>query len=367
MSSVVRSAATILRDLPGSHSREDREVRRLTERAELRNYLIAATTGNHITGAEAELRAAVLGDDARASLVPWEALLPRGGEQGGQEHRVDSVTSTPSDVGATQAGILGRVFIDTAAAYLGVDMPSVPIGDRNYPVLTAGVTPVMKAKSAVQDAEAATIDATVLEPVRLTARYTFNIESTNQLAGMEEALRADLAGAFGEAMDNQILNGNGTAPQPSGFFNKLTAPSNPTAISTFANMVKELGESVDGRYAWNLTGVHLLVGTNTYALATTLTNPNGDVFASDYLIQRSGGFMAHALIPAPASTIQNAIIYKAARGAGSAVAPVWSGFDIIRDPYTGAAKGEVAITAIMQWNFAVLRSDAYRYARFKVA
>ena len=47
----------------------------------------------------------------------------------------------------------------------------------------------------------------------------------------------------------------------------------------------------------------------------------------------------------------------------NAVAPVWRAFELIRDPYSGAAKGEVSLTAIMFWNFKVLRTDGW--ARFE--
>ncbi len=178
-------------------------------------------------------------------------------------------------------------------------MPQVSVGEVNYPVLSAGVSPEMKSKAAVKDAEAATISTTVLEPRRLTARYLFSVEDTARLRGMEEALRRDLSGALGEKIDDQILNGNGTAPNVNGFVHALTAPTAPTAIATFADFVGAASQAVDGRYARNLTGVKTLVGAATYALAGTLMNTSGDVALSDYLIARSGGFLTSALIPAP--------------------------------------------------------------------
>ncbi len=344
---------------------EDTERRALVERVELRAYLHEAAMGRTVTGAEQELRAAVFGEHAREGLVPWEALLPH-------EARADTATTAPTDVGASQASILGRVFAGTAASYLGVSMPHVGIGEVNYPVLSAGVSPEMKSKGAVKDAEAATISTTVLEPRRLTARYLFSVEDTARLRGMEEALRRDLSGALGEKIDDQILNGNGTAPNVSGFLSALTAPTAPTTVATFSDFVGAASQAVDGRYARNLPGVKMLVGATTYALAGTLMNPSGDVALSDYLIARSGGFITSALIPAPPASgtwqdIQAAIVYRAARGAGSAVAPVWQGLELIRDPYTHAAKGQVSITAVALWAFSLIRSDAYVRAAFKVA
>ena len=67
--------------------------------------------------------------------------------------------------------ILGRVFSRSATMFLGVDMPSVPVGDADYPVLTAGVTPAMVAAGGAKDAEAGTFTVTTIAPTRLTARY----------------------------------------------------------------------------------------------------------------------------------------------------------------------------------------------------
>ena len=72
-------------------------------------------------------------------------------------------------------------------------------------------------------------------------------------------------------------------------------------------------------------------------------------------------------MPAPASNVQQAVVSRTAGGGPNAVAPIWQGLELIRDPYSGAAKGDVSVTAIMLWNFQVIRTDAYARAAFKVA
>ena len=350
---------------------EARERRELVERVELREYLGEAATGREATGAARELRSAVFGDKARPFLVPWEILEPRRRRADG-EQRADAATNAPGTVGASQDTILGRVFADTAAMYLGVEMPMVPVGDANFPVLSAGANPANTAEGTAKDAEAATITGTTLEPRRLSARYLFSIEDASRLQGMEEALRADLAGAMGEAMDAQVLNGNGTAPNVDGFFHKLTAPTDvPSDQAGKDSFVGAALAGVDGRYARNIMGVRLLVGSKTYGLAGSIANAIGDVYVADYLIQRSGGFQVSAHIAeAPdsgnLSGIQQGLAYGASMGMGSAVCPIWNGFELIRDPYTKAAEGRVAVTAVALWNFAVLRTGPYRRSYFKV-
>ena len=50
--------------------------------------------------------------------------------------------------------------------------------------------------------------------------------------------------------------------------------------------------------------------------------------------------------------------------AGTAVAPVWSAATLIRDPYSGAAKGEVQLTLSYLWAFGIPRTDNYRRLKF---
>ena len=54
------------------------------------------------------------------------------------EHRV--VTPAPADVGANMAPIIQGVFPDSCAAFLGIEMPRVGVGEAVFPVLTMNAT-----------------------------------------------------------------------------------------------------------------------------------------------------------------------------------------------------------------------------------
>ena len=47
-----------------------------------------------------------------------------------------AITAAPANTGQTQSSIIPAVFPQGAAAFLGVDMPTVAVGDAVYPVLT---------------------------------------------------------------------------------------------------------------------------------------------------------------------------------------------------------------------------------------
>ena len=93
--------------------------------------------------------------------------------------------------------------------------------------------------------------------------------------------------------------------------------------------------------------------------------------AADYLLARSGGLRSTALIKEPDSTNkrQHGIVHGVG-GVNRAFAPVWSGIQLIKDPYTCCRKsGEVSITAHMLWDFVISGGidTAWRQVSFKTA
>ena len=348
---------------------ETAEYRGLCERVRLSAYVHEAQKQVALDGAEAELRSAVFGTNARPGLVPWEALLL---PERRTEERQDVITNVAGNAGAVQQSILGRVFADTATAYLGAELQSVERGVSAHPVISAGAAGAMVAKGATHHAEEATVAITSLEPRRLTARYVLSVEDLARIGMLEEALRRDLAGAIGEAMDSRVVNGDGAAPNPTGILAGLAEPAVPAALATYADYIGSGVQAVDGRYSRNLAEVRVLAGTDVYAHAGALIAAGSDVSAADYLLRRSGGFRASTHMPlAPdAGTRANIgeLLMWRTMGPGSAVADVWSGFEmIIRDEYTGAADGKVAITAVVLWNFALLRAAAYHRASARLS
>ena len=338
---------------------EGREVRKLIEKVELRDYLSEAASGKDCVGVAHELRGAIFGDDASSGMVPWEALLP----VGQVEKRVDAAT-----VGRDSKQYPGPRFRAIRNQFFRVDLVSAPVGERAFPVLTAGATASQQAVSAAKDAEAATFSVSTLSPELLAARYLVRIQDLARLAGMEESLRADLRGTLSEQMDKQVLNGDGTSPNVSGFLTEIDAPTVvPSDVADFQAFLAGAASAVDGKYATNLQGVRMLVGVFSWTLAASVSSASGDISIADYLSARSGGLRVSANMPAPkaGNKVQSAMAFKMS-GSGSATAPSW-GLSITRDPYSGAKKGEVGLTAHMLWNFALLRADSYKRLAFKTA
>ena len=207
----------------GNDDPESREIRSLFGKASLGTFLMESARDTHITGGpEYELRAAVFGEESRPGLVPVEMLMP----SGAMERRADTVTSIAATALAdgSQAPILQRVFSKSIAAQMMVDMPSVPVGAANYPILTAGTNAQQRNPSQTTDATAATFTGQTLEPVRLSARYVFRIEDSARLRNYEATLRNDLNTTMSDEMDKQIINGDGDGAQRRRFPERTGGP-----------------------------------------------------------------------------------------------------------------------------------------------
>lgn len=355
---------------------EGAEKRALVEKVEFRRYLSAAASHRDVDGAERELNEALDVRSAGGVVVPWEALLPTPDEQRDEyqhgarlEARQDALTSAPAspDVNRTNRPIIPRVFAGGVADFLGIGMPSVGVGEQVYTYLSAGVDPEMKAKDAEVDADAATFTPKTFAPVRLSARYKFRIEDLAVLAGMESALRGDLRMAMREAMDNQILNGDGDAPNVDGLLataakGGLADVANPAAVVNAASLITAYASQVDGKFATAQSGIRMLIGAATYAKVVSLVQ--GDAYVFDRFASLT---RISSLVPAAAANIQQAVAVKRSAPGLYAVAPVWQGVELIRDPYTDAKSGQIAITAHALWNFGIVRTDALARVKFKLA
>ena len=344
---------------------ESTEIRQLSEKAELRHYLESAATRSSLTGAEGELNSA-LGIRSAGVSVPWQAIAPRRLERA-VEARADVSTAIPAQGSQTiERDFVGRVFAGGGADFLGVRFDSVPVGEASHFVLTAGASGIHKAAGAEQDAVEATIEGKVLQPHRLSAAYSFRVEDLARSMNLEEALRQDLASSLREAMDSAVLNG--AVDGPAGLLNTLAAPDDPTDEIVYAGIITEAAKGVDGRYAKNLLQIRMLLGSETYQKIAGSFNSDGTMTGSDYLIQRSGGLAASALIPDAASDIQAGVLARM-EAPGNAVAAVWEqGVSLtIRDEFTRANRGEIRLQAVGLWDFAILRSDGFESLKFLLA
>ena len=195
------------------------------------------------------------------------------------------MTPAPANVGQTQAPVIPGVFPMSAAAFLGIDMPTVGVGDAVFPVLTTNATVRTPAENADAAETTGAFSADVLTPSRLQAAFFYSREDRARFAGMDMALRENLSMALADGLDDQILSG--TTGLLTG---TILANNNVTAETTFALYKSQmLYGRVDGTYASGAGDIRLVVGAATYAHAAGQYRATENNYSAlDVLMQAAG-------------------------------------------------------------------------------
>ena len=363
---------------------EHRERVELRSKASLSTYLTAAAQGRMVSGPEHELCAA-----AGVSGIPLELWdVP---EQRSAEHR--AITPAPGTVGINLDPIRPAVFANSIAARLGIDMPRVASGTYASATITGSQTAAAKLKSPHADAAAVAtagaLTVTTATPKRVSARLELAIEDIAAVGqqNFESILRQNLELVLSDALDDQAINGNGTAPNLKGMFANLTNPAAPAAaVETFDRMIAIFAAGVDGLWATMANQIGVVVNPETYRLALQTFRDRvidtgnrggvslGDDSFADYAMQHFGGFWTNKRMPDKASHIAQAILYRGGRsamgassGMRTAVCPHWGEISI-DDIYSGAASGTRSFTMhVLLGDVILVQPDAYAQVAFRVS
>ena len=264
------------------------------------------------------------------------------------------VTPAPSNVGQNQAEIIPGVFPMSCAAFLGVDIPTVGVGEAVYPVLTQNATVHTPAENAEAAETTGSFSADVLSPARLQASFFYSREDRARFAGMDAALRENLSMALSDKLDQQILAGtNGLLAGTN------LANHNVTTETTYALYREQFAYGrVDGKYASTAADLRVVFGSGSYSHAAAQYRGNNDnMDALMSLIEATGGVKVSAHVPAVVSNKQNAVIRLGMRR--DMVAPVWEGVTLIPDEITKAKSGQIVVTAVMLHAVKLLRAGGF--------
>ena len=327
-----------------STNSEDRELRQLIDASSVGGIFAAAMESRKPEGQTAELQAHF---QLPYNSIPLDLLrIDRGVEE-------RAAATVPASIGeAVQAPVVTPVFASGDGDFLGIERPTVPVGDAAYPVLST--LPSVKGPFS-DSSEAAQTDATFvansLAPERLQASFSYLRSDAARFSGLDASLRLALNSGLQEALDKQAISGT------DGLLTGANLPNNnAAAVSTFQLYLSGLLYGrVDGRYARTPRDVRMIVGQGTFAHASlAFKGNNSDESGVERLQEKSGGMMVSAHVPAVANSKQNALI-RLGMERGAAVQPMWQGVSLIIDEYTRAAHGELIIHAVLLANFAITR------------
>ena len=342
---------------------EARERRELREKVKVSDHLAAAMEGRGLDGAAQEYNQA-LGLRATGSF-PLELLTPA------VEERAVTTTDTAVHAGPW----LDRLFADTAASRLGITFESVAPGIASYPVITGGGTPAQRGKGQDADDGAWTVGVSELKPTRNAVRAVFSEEDAMRLPGLEEALRRDLAMALTEKIDRTVFAGDSTANPANGDISGLDTLANVVEKEiTQADKIKgpetltAFAELIDGKHSNGLEDLRIVaaVGANSLWLATKISGNNAAIQTMSNFLRDSGlSWTVRGEIEAATTNGKFGAFLGRGRGLqGAGIAAVWNAGNLIRDPYSGGAAGEVALTLSYFWNFGLPRPTNFARIKF---
>ena len=330
-------------------SSEGRAFRELVNRANVGNIFDAAMNHGAVDGATAEIQQHY---GLEANQVPY-ALLTRQWP-GDDELETRAVTPAPGQVDKVQSSIIPYVFPQSAATWLGIDMPTVGVGEAVFPVLTSELAVREPAENADADETTGAFSAQVLSPARLQASFFYSREDRARFAGMDAALRENLSMGLADGLDDKIISGTNGLLTGTNLDNH-----NVTAATTWANYIGHLAFGrVDGRFASTTQDVRILMGNAAYNDAgQTYRATESDRTALDRLMDITGGVRVSAHVPAAASNRQNVLVRRGLNR--DFVAAIWEGVTILADEYTLAKKGQIVVTAVMMQATKLLRADGF--------
>ena len=316
--------------------------------------------GGAVDGAEAELNAAL---GMGAGSFPLRLLAPA------RETRA----TTDTDAGTAQQTWLDRLFADTAAMHAGVTFRSVGPGVAAFPVTTAGASAAQRGRKQAAADAAWTVGVTEIKPTRNAVRATFSVEDAARLRGLEDALRRDLRMALTEGIDRAVFIGDAGANENAGDITGLQTHGSVTEVTLtqaakvkYADWMAKFAGMIDGKHAASQSDLRIVmsVGANTLLLST-IANANRNETVGQVLRGNGISWRVRGEIETASTNGKFGAFVGLGRGImGAAVAPVWESARLIRDPYSNAAKGEVAVTLQTLWGFDLPRAANFRRLKF---
>ncbi|WP_050525524.1 phage major capsid protein [Pseudorhodobacter aquimaris] len=326
---------------------------------ELRQIALNLDEGRQLDGKTAEivqeLRSA---GGFRGIPVPWQALEQRAGET--------VASGTPDPV--QQRPIIDRLFPDSVAARMGAQMISIAQGSVAWPVTTSAVSAGWAASETGNVAGPtayATTDKAMSPDHNLGVQMRITRKALQQSgAALEQAIRRDMSGAMGAAMDKAVFLGTGADGQPLGVITGAatygitsTAVDDAASWAAFRAAVVRFmaGNAAGGPDAikamirpelWSFLDDTLISGTAVSEWDRMVKN-----IPAVNIAMTTNGLAA----PAGSPLACTSLLTTAAGGVAPIFVGAWGAVDLIRDPYSDAQSGGLRITALATMDVTVAR------------
>ena len=325
-------------------------------------------------GFELEVSRAVESKHGRSPsgvLVPWEVLgmVKAAAESPGQ------TVGSFSDGGATvSTDYLGAQFIDlirNSSAFLNTGLTVITGLEGNVEIpkkLTSSQWYMVGENVDVPNSKL-TFGTVNMIPRQIGVRVPISRRMMKQSSlGIENLVRQDMAESVSLGMDKNIGYGTGNNNQPLGIKNTtgigsvtLGGGTNLAVSSDLGGGTHDFGDWADyvaletAIYAANLNVASMRYVGNSAARGALKTTLRASGSAPDYILRDNGTVNGYQFLTSNQME-QNDVLFG---NFADVVVGMWSGLDVILDPYTQSANGQVILTCMQDFDVAVRRPQSF--------
>jgi HK97 family phage major capsid protein len=329
-------------------TRSDKDYAALVDKFELRQVALFLDEGKAIDGATAEIVSELRSKGGyRGVPVPYAALA--------LEQRAGETVASGVPSPKFTAPIIDRLFPQAVASRMGGRLISIAQGTEEYPLSASTVTAAWQTTETGSVAAAvaySTASRTLTPANTLGVQMKITRKSLKQTGdALEQAVRRDVNGAMGQAMDQAVFLGTGTNGQPSGLL-VGTYGITSTAVAAAATWAAFRSAVVKFIVANAATGpgdVNLLIRPEVYDKLDGTLITNTSISEWDRLTNNiSNPVMSSNALAAPtgAPLASTALLTTSIGGVPAFFVGLYGGVDLIRDPFSDAASGGLRLTAL---------------------
>ncbi|MCP3879229.1 MAG: phage major capsid protein [Sulfitobacter sp.] len=326
---------------------------------EMRQVALALDEGRQLDGQTAEIVTELREQGGfRGIPVPWQALEVRAGET--------VASGTPNPIQTRP--IIDRLFPNSVAARMGAQMISIDAGAVEWPVTTSAVTAGWadgETANVAGPTTYATTDRAMSPDHNLGIQMRITRKTLKQSgAALEQAVRRDMSGAMGAAMDQAAFLGTGANGQPLGVITGAATygiASTPVdALASWGAFRAAVTRFMTANAAGSPDAVRALIRPELWDYLDSVLISGTAVSEWDRLVKNlpSGNIaMTNNALAAPSGTPEatSALLTTAAGGVAPIFIGAWGAVDMIRDPYSDAQSGGLRITSLATMDVTVAR------------
>ncbi len=330
-------------------TRDGRQFAELVGRFELRQVALSLDEGRALTGATAEVVAELRNAGGYQGIpIPFAVLETRAGETVAED-QVNPKAIRP---------VIDRIFPGSVAERLGVQRINITQGELAFPVATAGAMfgwQTTELGNVAAASEYRTAERSLNPDHTGGAQMVISRKALKQAGeGLESAIRRDLNAVIGAELDRVVINGSGAAGEPLGIIPGATEygiASTPVgAAATWAAFRAQIVAFMQANAITSAAQVNLGFDPAIWAELDEALIAGTAVSEWDRLTKHVGTPAISNVIPA-----ETAIMTATVQGIAPGYLGLYGGVDLIRDPYTKAASGQLVLTGLVTADFTVPR------------